>query len=163
MCGRSFLAPAELQGTTVVCPGCQGLVLVPSADPLGSDSLAASSAPLAGEALRLPPVGHDATEKLAFKLAYIAVGSVGLLAVAIMLTSLFHNIAHVWSSQPAAAGRAVPAPTTSPAPAEVPAKKLPSLRGFLSENYSPLGRTPATEASKPPPEPAVAPPSPTEE
>jgi len=91
-----FVVPVAMQGMTMTCPGCHDMIIVPSADMDASDNSLPRSAG------RFPPIrwrvrlaSDDASEKLAYRIAYIAAGSVGLLAVAMILTSLFHSIARV--------------------------------------------------------------------
>ena len=137
-CGRAFVVPVSMQGMTMTCPGCHDMIVVPPADPDASQPLPADPLGLPADPLSLTPASDDSTEKLAYRVAYIAAGSVGLLAVAIILTSLFQSIVRVWTAPPVVAD----APPQSAEPTSADAKSgFPSLPAFIPPDYSPFSRT----------------------
>jgi len=89
-CGCTFNAPEASEGSSVPCPRCEGLTLVPHQDPLGLRDLPGFSE---GTSSHLQPLVRslDTTERWARRSAFWACGSVALLAVAILLTSVINN------------------------------------------------------------------------
>ena len=92
-------APPGSEGKTVRCPGCNGTIIVPGADPLRADlpaddplgigSLASSthSLPLGSSY----SAGEDSGERLARQLAWIAGSTVALMAFAMFITFLIYR------------------------------------------------------------------------
>ena len=134
-CGWAFLAPPSCQGKSVLCPGCNGQLEVPHADPLGVGHLGSPLESLHGSHLH-GGRGYDPTDRLVRQLAWVAGGSVALMLFGMFVTYLVFRFP---AARPDAATIAVapqqlpkrvdqplpqqnklPAAPTSPAPAAPP-------------------------------------------
>src|SRR5689334_25258137 len=86
-CGWAFLAPPSCQGKSVLCPGCNGLLEVPHADPLGVGHLAGSLESLPASHLHAGR-GYDPSDRFVRQLAWVAGGSVALMIFGMFVTYL---------------------------------------------------------------------------
>jgi Protein of unknown function (DUF1559) len=135
-CGWAFLAPPSCEGKTVRCPGCNGAIMVPDADPLGIGQLTAPIESLPISSVYSAGYGYDSTERLAKRLAWIAGGSVALMAFAMVIAYLIYRF---------------PNAPQQAQPAEVAAAKRPVERPSQPARENPFTLAPSSASPTPMP------------